>query len=158
MGAVRSLEGAWSVTRPALLLVLTAAATSLPWYVYSRAAPGRSDVAGCWAVDGDTLRCSGTADIDLLGVSAGDFGKNCRAAPDCGGDGQQRALERFIKVGGIGFQLLAVSQSGHLVAIVRNADGELANCAAIRAGAQYSAPVWEVQQVCGIDAVAAAGS
>lgn len=99
--------------------------------------------SGCFALDGDTLRC-GSVRIRLVGIDAAELPGHCRAGRPCApGDpaGQRAALARLAS-GRLTILPLKLDKYQRMVARVHNVAGQDLSCAMITAGATYR-PDWD---------------
>ena len=103
--------------------------------------------SGCYALDGDTLRC-GSVRIRRVGIDAAELPGHCRTGRYCApGDpaAQRAALERLAS-GRLTILPLKLDKYQRMVARVRNAAGQDLSCAMIMAGATYRAD-WDDKRI-----------
>ena len=100
-------------------------------------------LAGCVAIDGDTLRC-GTQRVRLLGIDTAELPGHCRAGRVCAAGNpfvQRRALARLVG-GDLIIRPIKFDRYGRIVAVVETPDGVNLSCAMVDAGADYK-PEWD---------------
>ena len=100
-------------------------------------------LAGCVAIDGDTIRCAEQR-VRLLGSDAAELPGHCRSGRDCApGDplAQKRALARLVG-GDLIIRPIKFDRYGRIVGVVETVDGLNLSCAMIGIGVQYR-PDWD---------------
>ena len=103
--------------------------------------------SGCYALDGDTLRC-GSVRIRLVGIDAAELPGHCRAGRQCapGNPAAHRAALARLASGRLTILPLKLDKYQRMVARVRNAAGQDLSCAMIMAGATYRAD-WDDKRI-----------
>lgn len=98
------------------------------------------DVTGCYAIDGDTLRCGRTR-VRLLGIDAAEKPGHCRQGRVCapGDPFTQRAALQRLAGGRLTIDPVKQDKFGRLVAVVHASSGGNLSCQMLQAGASYVA-------------------